>query len=85
MLEEDWWTGAREVARTPGRTRMLPAPASCRIRASTGAGGCARNEAGATLSPGTRLPTTHVGSLPRPQEVVDVVFAEDRGVSVDRA
>src|SRR5207244_4473919 len=32
----------------------------------------------------TRIPTTHVGSLPRPQEVVDLVFAEDRGEPVDR-
>ena len=32
----------------------------------------------------TRILTTHVGSLPRPQEVVDVVFAEDRGDPVDR-
>jgi 5-methyltetrahydropteroyltriglutamate--homocysteine methyltransferase len=31
-----------------------------------------------------RILTTHVGSLPRPQEVVDVVFAEDRGEPVDR-
>jgi len=31
-----------------------------------------------------RIPTTHVGSLPRPQEVVDQVFAEDRGEQVDR-
>jgi 5-methyltetrahydropteroyltriglutamate--homocysteine methyltransferase len=31
----------------------------------------------------TRIPTTHVGSLPRPQEVVDVVFAQDKGESVD--
>src|SRR5438874_8348317 len=27
--------------------------------------------------------TTHVGSLPRPQELVDLVFAEDRGDPVD--
>ena len=32
-----------------------------------------------------RIATTHVGSLPRPQSVVDVVFAEDRGEAVDRA
>ncbi len=31
-----------------------------------------------------RILTTHVGSLPRPQEVVDQVFAEDRGEPVDR-
>jgi 5-methyltetrahydropteroyltriglutamate--homocysteine methyltransferase len=31
-----------------------------------------------------RILTTHVGSLPRPQPVVDVVFAEDRGEAVDR-
>ena len=30
-----------------------------------------------------RILTTHVGSLPRPQDVVDVVFAEDRGEEVD--
>jgi 5-methyltetrahydropteroyltriglutamate--homocysteine methyltransferase len=29
--------------------------------------------------------TTHVGSLPRAQEVVDVVFAQDDGRSVDDA
>ena len=26
-----------------------------------------------------RILTTHVGSLPRPQEVVDLLFAQDRG------
>jgi 5-methyltetrahydropteroyltriglutamate--homocysteine methyltransferase len=31
-----------------------------------------------------RILTTHVGSLPRPQDVVDVVFAEDDGRPVDR-
>ena len=30
-----------------------------------------------------RVLTTHVGSLPRPQEVVDLVFALDRGEHVD--
>jgi 5-methyltetrahydropteroyltriglutamate--homocysteine methyltransferase len=30
-----------------------------------------------------RILTTHVGSLPRPQPVVDQVFAEDRGDEVD--
>src|SRR6201992_2329788 len=35
------------------------------------------------MSPETRIPTTHVGSLPRPQEVVDLVFAQDRGEPVD--
>jgi len=29
--------------------------------------------------------TTHVGSLPRPAELVEFVFAEDRGEEVDRA
>ena len=37
------------------------------------------------MSSETRIPTTHVGSLPRPQEVVDVVFAQDKGESVDPA
>jgi 5-methyltetrahydropteroyltriglutamate--homocysteine methyltransferase len=32
-----------------------------------------------------RILTTHVGSLPRPQDVVDQVFAEDKGEDVDRA
>ena len=32
-----------------------------------------------------RILTTHVGSLPRPAEVVEVVFAEDRGEPVDQA
>jgi 5-methyltetrahydropteroyltriglutamate--homocysteine methyltransferase len=31
-----------------------------------------------------RILTTHVGSLPRPQNVVDFLFAEDRGESIDR-
>jgi 5-methyltetrahydropteroyltriglutamate--homocysteine methyltransferase len=31
-----------------------------------------------------RIPITHVGSLPRPQDVVDQVFAEDRDEEVDR-
>ena len=32
----------------------------------------------------SRILTTHVGSLPRPQAVVDQVFAEDKGQPVDR-
>jgi 5-methyltetrahydropteroyltriglutamate--homocysteine methyltransferase len=32
-----------------------------------------------------RILTTHVGSLPRPQDVVDQVWAEDKGEEVDRA
>jgi 5-methyltetrahydropteroyltriglutamate--homocysteine methyltransferase len=36
------------------------------------------------MSNGHRILTTHVGSLPRPQDVVDVVFGEDRGEDVDR-
>jgi 5-methyltetrahydropteroyltriglutamate--homocysteine methyltransferase len=31
-----------------------------------------------------RILTTHVGSLPRPPELVELVFAEDRGELVDR-
>jgi 5-methyltetrahydropteroyltriglutamate--homocysteine methyltransferase len=30
-----------------------------------------------------RILTTHVGSLPRPQDVVDVLFAQDRGEAID--
>ena len=33
----------------------------------------------------TRILTTHVGSLPRPAELVELVWAEDRGEPVDRA
>ncbi len=32
-----------------------------------------------------RILTTHVGSLPRPQDVVDLLFAQDRGESYDPA
>lgn len=32
-----------------------------------------------------RILTTHVGSLPRPQEVVDMLFAQDRGELADQA
>jgi 5-methyltetrahydropteroyltriglutamate--homocysteine methyltransferase len=32
-----------------------------------------------------RILTTHVGSLPRPQEVVDFLFAQDRGENYDHA
>ncbi len=32
-----------------------------------------------------RILTTHVGSLPRPQPVVDLLFAEDRGDPIDPA
>src|SRR4029077_16124728 len=32
-----------------------------------------------------RIRTTHVGSLPRPQDVVDLLFAQDRGDPVDAA
>src|ERR1700756_1035651 len=34
---------------------------------------------------GGRILPPHVGSLPRPQDVVDVVFGEDRGEDIDRA
>ncbi|MFL5865212.1 MAG: cobalamin-independent methionine synthase II family protein [Solirubrobacteraceae bacterium] len=37
------------------------------------------------MSRDARIPTTHVGSLPRPQHVVDLVFAQDRGETVDPA
>lgn len=33
----------------------------------------------------THMLTTHVGSLPRPQEVVDLLFAQDRGEAYDAA
>jgi 5-methyltetrahydropteroyltriglutamate--homocysteine methyltransferase len=32
-----------------------------------------------------RILTTHVGSLPRPQDVVDLLFAQDRGENFDQA
>lgn len=32
-----------------------------------------------------RILTTHVGSLPRPQPVADMLFAEDQGAELDRA
>ncbi|MGA7793677.1 MAG: cobalamin-independent methionine synthase II family protein [Candidatus Acidiferrales bacterium] len=32
-----------------------------------------------------RILTTHVGSLPRPQEVVDLLFMQDRGEEIDEA
>ena len=32
-----------------------------------------------------RILTTHVGSLPRPKDVVDLLFAQDRGDSYDQA
>jgi 5-methyltetrahydropteroyltriglutamate--homocysteine methyltransferase len=32
-----------------------------------------------------RILTTHVGSLPRPQEVVDLLFAQDRGEPIDES
>jgi 5-methyltetrahydropteroyltriglutamate--homocysteine methyltransferase len=35
------------------------------------------------MGPENRIPTTHVGSLPRPHEVVDLVFAQDKGDAVD--
>ncbi len=37
----------------------------------------------ADMAENGRILTTHVGSLPRPQDVVDVVFAEDKGEEVD--
>ena len=37
----------------------------------------------AVMAENGRILTTHVGSLPRPQDVVDVVFAEDKGEEVD--
>ncbi len=33
----------------------------------------------------SRIRTTHVGSLPRPAELVELVWAEDRGETVDRS
>jgi 5-methyltetrahydropteroyltriglutamate--homocysteine methyltransferase len=38
---------------------------------------------GAPMSDPRRIPTTHVGSLPRPDDVVEQVMAEDRGEPVD--
>ena len=32
-----------------------------------------------------RILTTHVGSLPRPQDVVDLIFAQDRNEPIDNA
>jgi 5-methyltetrahydropteroyltriglutamate--homocysteine methyltransferase len=32
-----------------------------------------------------RILTTHVGSLPRPQDVVDFLFAQDRGEACGHA
>ena len=32
-----------------------------------------------------RILTTHVGSLPRPQALIDVIVADDRGVPIERA
>ena len=32
-----------------------------------------------------RIPTTHVGSMPRPQPVVDMLFAQDKGEAYDEA
>ena len=32
-----------------------------------------------------RILTTHVGSLPRPQKLIEAFVAEDRGVAIDRA
>jgi 5-methyltetrahydropteroyltriglutamate--homocysteine methyltransferase len=37
------------------------------------------------MSQPSRIASTHVGSLPRPQPVVDLVFAEDRDEAVDPA
>ena len=37
------------------------------------------------MSPNGRILTTHVGSLPRPQDVVDQVFKVDNGEAVDPA
>jgi 5-methyltetrahydropteroyltriglutamate--homocysteine methyltransferase len=37
----------------------------------------------ARMAENGRILTTHVGSLPRPQDVVDIVFAEDKGEEVD--
>ena len=31
-----------------------------------------------------RILTTHVGSLPRPQALIEAIVAEDRGVAIDR-
>src|SRR4029079_11012167 len=39
----------------------------------------------ADMAENGRILTTHVGSLPRPQDVVDVVFAEDKGAEVSAA
>ena len=33
----------------------------------------------------TNIATTHVGSLPREQEVVDLIFAREKGADYDRA
>ena len=37
------------------------------------------------MLPANRILTTHVGSMPRPQHVVDMLFAQDRGEPFDEA
>ena len=37
------------------------------------------------MRPANRILTTHVGSMPRPQHVVDMLFAQDRGEPFDEA
>ena len=84
MLDEAWREQAQRLLGqlAPAR-RATAAPGSSpavSLRRRSARHGRSRVRA---MSSATRIPTTHVGSLPRPQEVVDLVFAQDRGESVD--
>ncbi len=47
--------------------------------------GWAERESGEMRNSTDRILTTHVGSLPRPQALIEAIVAEDRGVAIDRA
>src|SRR6516162_847737 len=59
---------------------------SSTIRKARGPDGSKQTVSAASMKTSTeRILTTHVGSLPRPQEVADLLFAQDRGERYDPA
>ena len=77
-LELDWLTG--KVAAL-GRELGVPTPASAAIYAVL-----KPHRMGRTMKRSTeRFLTTHTGSLPRPDDLIRMMYAKEEGVPVDRA
>ena len=80
-------TAAEKLAAPPGRE-----PAGARQRGCPGDAQLGRRAVGCTTVPGgqmkrstERFLTTHTGSLPRPDDLIRMMYAKEEGVPVDRA